>query len=180
MEDLSLHILDIAENSITAGATKIEIRIMEDIRGNLLTIEIEDNGKGMEKEMLKHARDPFYTTRTTREVGLGIPLLAQAARESKGTIEINSTKGKGTRISASFIYDDIDRKPMGDMGKTMSVLMLSGPDIDIYYEHKINDDTYTIDTSEIRRELDGIPINSPKIISIIQDSLSSWLRIKQI
>jgi anti-sigma regulatory factor (Ser/Thr protein kinase) len=180
MEDLSLHILDIAENSVTAGATKIEIRITEDIRGNLLIIEIEDNGKGMEEEMLKHACDPFYTTRKIREVGLGIPLLAQATRESNGTIEINSTKGKGTRISASFRYNDIDRKPMGDMGKTMSVLILSRPDMDIYYEHRINDETYTFDTSEIKKELDGIPINSPEVISIIKDSISTWLRLKQI
>ncbi|HDK16815.1 MAG TPA: ATP-binding protein, partial [Nitrospirae bacterium] len=81
MEDLSLHILDIAENSITAGASRIRIKIIEDIKANLLLIEISDNGKGMDREMFEHACDPFYTTRTTRRVGLGLPLLAQAARE---------------------------------------------------------------------------------------------------
>ncbi len=175
MEDLSLHILDVAENSITAGAGRIEIKIYEDTGANLLTVEISDNGKGMDKELLKNACDPFYTTRTTRRVGLGIPLLAQAARESNGDISVKSKIGEGTSIKASFQYDHIDRKPLGDIGQTIIILIMSNPDIDFLFEHKKNDDSYTLDTAEIKKELDGVPINTPEVINIIKDDISTWL-----
>lgn len=175
MEDLSLHILDIVENSITAGANSIEIKITEDIHANLLAIEIKDNGRGMDKKLLEHACDPFYTTRTTRRVGLGIPMLAQAAKESMGDIKVLSEKGKGTSIYASFQHDHIDRKPLGDIGKTLLVLLVSNPDIDFLFEHIINSDSYILNTSEIKKELDGVPINTPEVIKIIKDDISSWL-----
>ncbi len=175
MEDLSLHILDIAENSITAGADRIVIRVVEEIKKNLLLIEISDNGKGMNGEMLKHACDPFYTTRTTRRVGLGIPLLAQAARESMGDVNIKTGKGKGTTVTATFRYDHIDRKPLGDIGKTMIVLIASNPDIDFRFEHEKNGNIYILDTSEIKKELDGLPVNTPAVIKIIKDDISAWL-----
>ena len=175
MEDLSLHILDIAENSITAGASRIEIKIVEDTGANLLTVEISDNGKGMDKELLDNACDPFYTTRTTRRVGLGIPLLAQSARESSGDITVKSVKGEGTSIKASFQYDHIDRRPLGDIGQTMIILIMSNPDIDFLFEHTKNDNTYLLDTTEIKKELDGVPINTPEVIKIIKDDISTWL-----
>jgi hypothetical protein len=175
MEDLSLHILDVAENSITAGANKIKIEIVEDVKANLLTVEISDNGKGMDRELLENACDPFYTTRTTRRVGLGIPLLAQSARESNGDISVKSKKGEGTSIKASFQYDHIDRKPLGDIGQTMIILIMSNPDIDFLFEHKKNDNLYTLDTAEIKNELDGVPINTPEVIRIIKDDISAWL-----
>lgn len=175
MEDLSLHILDIAENSITAGADRIGITIREDVSSNLLAIEISDNGRGMDKEMFEHACDPFYTTRTTRKVGLGIPLLAQAAKECMGDIKISTEKGKGSTIKATFQHNHIDRKPLGDIGKTMMVLIVSNPDIDFRFEHSRDDDTYVLDTAEIKKELDGVPINTPEVIKIIKDSISTWL-----
>ncbi len=175
MEDLSLHILDIVENSITAGAKNIKIKIIEDIKSNILLIEISDNGKGMDEEMLKNACDPFYTTRTTRQIGLGIPLLAQAARESMGDINIKTEKGKGTTITANFQYNHIDRKPLGDIGKTMIVLIASNPDIDFIFEHMKNDNTYLLDTADIKKELEGIPINTPEVIRIIKNDISRWL-----
>jgi hypothetical protein len=175
MEDLSLHILDVAENSITAGANKIRIEIVEDVKANLLTVEISDNGKGMDRELLENACDPFYTTRTTRRVGLGIPLLAQSARESNGDISVKSKKGEGTSIKASFQYDHIDRKPLGDIGQTMIILIMSNPDIDFLLEHKKNDNSYTLDTAAIKNELDGVPINTPEVIRIIKDDISAWL-----
>ena len=175
MEDLSIHILDVAENSITAGAGRIAIKIYEDTGANLLTVEISDNGKGMDKELLKNACDPFYTTRTTRRVGLGIPLLAQAARESNVDISVKSKIGEGTSIKASFQYDHIDRKPLGDIGQTIIILIMSNPDIDFLFEHKKNDDSYTLDTAEIKKELDGVPINTPEVINIIKDDISTWL-----
>jgi K+-sensing histidine kinase KdpD len=148
MEDLSLHILDIAENSISASAKRIEIRIDEDEGNDLLTIEIKDDGKGMDEETLQKVLDPFFTTRTTRRVGLGLSLLAQATRESDGTIELDSKPGKGTKIKASFRYSHLDRKPMGDIDETLQTLVAGHPGIDFLYEHKKNNSTYRFDTRE--------------------------------
>jgi anti-sigma regulatory factor (Ser/Thr protein kinase) len=175
MEDLSLHILDIAENCITAEATKIEIKILEDTGANLMTVEVNDNGRGMERELLENATDPFYTTRTTRKVGLGIPLLAQSARESSGDISVESKKGEGTSIKATFQYDHIDRRPLGDIGQTIIILIMSNPDIDFLYEHRKNDSVYTLDTADIKEDLEGVPINTPEVIKIIKDDISAWL-----
>ncbi|HHE38370.1 MAG TPA: ATP-binding protein, partial [Candidatus Cloacimonetes bacterium] len=122
MEDLSLHILDVVENSITANASKIIIKIREEKEKDLLVIEIKDNGKGMNEETVKKVLDPFYTTRTTRRVGLGLSLLQQAAKESNGDFEINSKPGVGTEIKASFQDSHIDRKPIGDMNSTIVTL----------------------------------------------------------
>jgi signal transduction histidine kinase len=148
MEDLSLHILDIAENSITASAKRIEIRIDEDQAKDLLTIEIKDDGKGMDEQTLKKVLDPFFTTRTTRRVGLGLSLLAQAARESDGKIELDSRPGGGTTIRASFRYSHPDCKPMGDIDETLRTLVVGHPEIDFLYEHKKNNSVYRFDTRE--------------------------------
>ncbi len=175
MEDLSLHILDIVENSITAGAGRIKITIREDSKENLLLIQISDNGRGMEKEMFENALDPFHTTRTTRKVGLGIPFLAQAARECNGDIQITSEEGKGSSITATFQHNHIDRKPLGNIEDTMIVLIASNPDIDFILEHEKNKNKYLLDTSDIKKELDGVPINTPEVIKIIKDDISAWL-----
>lgn len=175
MEDLSLHILDIVENSIRAGATEIGIQIVENVRENILLIEIYDNGKGMSEEMVKQVSDPFFTTKTTRRIGLGIPLLIQAARETTGDVDIKTGKGEGTTITARFQYYHIDRKPLGDMEKTMSVLIASNPDIDFSFHHIRNNRSYTLNTAEIRKNLEGIPINAPKVIKYIKDDIREWL-----
>lgn len=151
MEDLSLHILDIAENSITASAKRIEIRIDEDQAKDLLTIEIKDDGKGMDEQTLKKVLDPFFTTRTTRRVGLGLSLLAQAARETDGNLELDSRNGEGTTVRASFRLSHPDRKPMGDILETIRTLVIGHPEIDFMYEHKKNDSIYRFDT----RKTDG-------------------------
>jgi K+-sensing histidine kinase KdpD len=148
MEDLSLHILDIAENSISASAKRIEIRIDEDEGKDLLTIEIKDDGNGMDEETLQKVLDPFFTTRTTRRVGLGLSLLAQATRESDGTIELDSRPGEGTTIKASFRYSHLDRKPMGDIDETLRTLVVGHPGVDFLYEHRKNNSTYRFDTRE--------------------------------
>lgn len=175
MKDLSLHILDVVENCITAEATRIEVKIAEDTDENLLTVEMNDNGKGMSEELLNNATDPFYTTRSTRNVGLGIPLLAQSAKESNGEISVKSKIGEGTSIKATFQYDHIDRRPLGDIGQTIIILIMSNPDIDFLFEHKKNDKLYTLDTAEMKMELDGIPINNPEVIKIINNDIRAWL-----
>jgi anti-sigma regulatory factor (Ser/Thr protein kinase) len=175
MEDLSLHILDIAENSLTAGASKIQITISEEIKKNLLRIEIIDNGRGMDENTIKKALDPFFTTKTTRRVGLGISFLAQSARESMGNISVASKKGEGTTITADFQYDHIDRKPLGDIEKTLIVLIAGNPEIDFVFKHKRNNHEYRIDTTILKKTLKGIPINHPIVIKYIKDGIKQWL-----
>ncbi|RJQ47866.1 MAG: ATP-binding protein [Nitrospiraceae bacterium] len=175
MKDLSLHILDIAENSINAGATEIRIRIVEDIKENLLLIEISDNGRGMDDETLKKVCDPFFTTKACKRTGLGLPLLAQSAKECCGDLTIRTAKGSGTTISAAFQYDHIDRKPLGDMTETLIVLIASHPEIDFIYKHRKNESAYIMNTALLREELDGIPMNSPEVIKFIKDDINAWL-----
>ena len=146
-----MHILDIAENSIASSAGRIEIRIEEDTGRDVLTIEIKDDGKGMDEQTLHKTLDPFFTTRTTRRVGLGLPLLAQAARQTDGKIELDSKPGQGTTVKATFSLSHLDRQPMGDMQETIRTLVAGHPEIDFLYEYKTNDSIYHFDT----RETDG-------------------------
>jgi signal transduction histidine kinase len=152
MEDLSLHILDIVENSIAAMAGRIEIRIEENQARDLVTIEIKDDGNGMDEQTLKKALDPFFTTRKTRRVGLGLSLLAQAARDSEGTFDLSSKPGEGTTVNATFRLSHPDCKPMGDIGQTMQVLVIAHPEIEFLYEHKKDNSVYHFDTRETGRE----------------------------
>jgi nitrogen-specific signal transduction histidine kinase len=133
-------------------AKRIEIRIDEDRARDLVAIEIKDDGKGMDEQTVKKALDPFYTTRTTRRVGLGLSLLAQAAEESEGTFDLSSSPGKGTTVNATFRLSHPDCKPMGDIVQTMQVLIMSHPEIDFLYEHKSDNSTYRFDTREVRKE----------------------------
>ncbi|UCC97041.1 MAG: ATP-binding protein [Phycisphaerales bacterium] len=152
MEDLSLHILDIAENSISGSARRIEIRIDEDAANDVLTIEIKDDGKGMDEQTLQRALDPFFTTRTTRRVGLGLSLLAQASRQSDGTMELDSRPGEGTTVKATFCPSHPDCKPMGDIYETMRTLVAGHPQIDFLFEHRKNGAVYRFDTRETDRK----------------------------
>lgn len=152
MEDLSLHILDIAENSISASAKRIEIRIDQDKAKDLLTVEIKDDGKGMDEQTLQKVLDPFFTTRTTRKVGLGLSLLAQAARQSDGKIELSSGPGKGTTVKAVFRLSHPDCKPVGDIHETIRTLVAGYPGTDFLYEHKKNGSIYRFDTRETHKK----------------------------
>ena len=151
MEDLSLHILDVAENSIMASASKIEIRITEDKANDLLTIEISDDGKGMDEETLKKALDPFFTTRKTRRVGLGLSMLAQAARQAGGQMDVSSRPNEGTDVRATFHLSHPDCKPMGDIAETVRTLVIAHPEIDFVFEHKSNGSIYRFDSREIEK-----------------------------
>lgn len=150
MEDISLHILDIVENSIVAKAKRIEIRVIEDIEENLFIVEIEDDGEGMDEATVKRVLDPFFTTRTTRKVGLGLPMLAQSAKESGGNIEISSQVGKGVKVKATFQYNHPDRRPLGDMKATLMTLISSHPEIDFLYEYKKGEEVLRLDTRDIK------------------------------
>ena len=138
MEDLSLHVLDVAENALAAGADRIEVRILEESRGNTLSIEIKDNGFGMDEETASLALDPFYSSKPGKRVGLGLPLLAQAAGETGGSIEIKTMPGQGTVVRATFRPDHPDLKPMGDMLETMAALACAHPQVAFVFEHRRN------------------------------------------
>lgn len=171
MEDISLHILDIAENSVAAKADKIKIKITEDKKKDLLSVEISDNGSGMDEETTKKALDPFYTTKTTRRFGLGLPLLYEAAKAANGGLSIKSKKGKGTKMKATFQHSHIDCKPLGDIGQTIITLVIGNPEVDIIYMHKKNSNNYCLNTREIKTRLKDKPINSPEGIRMLKEDL---------
>jgi anti-sigma regulatory factor (Ser/Thr protein kinase) len=171
MEDLSLHILDIVENSITAGADLVCITVKEDIAKDLLMIEISDNGSGMSDAILKKADDPFFTRKTTRRVGLGLSLLRQAAEMAKGSFSIESREGEGTLVRARFQHSHIDRQPLGNITETMETLVIGNPSVDFCYEHIRNGRSSTFDTREMRKGLGAISLSSPKGIRMIRDCL---------
>lgn len=176
MEDLSLHILDIVENSIAAGANRIEIKVVEDIKKDILSVEIIDNGKGISEDVIQKTVDPFYTTRTTRRVGLGLSMLFQSAKEAGGGMTITSEKGEGTIVSAYFKYSHIDRKPMGNIADTLCILIAGNPDIDFLYEHKLKSSIYSIDTVEVRKELGDVPLNFPDVIEAVRKDIEEGLK----
>jgi len=150
MEDISLHILDIVENSIRALASTVKIRIEENIEKDRLVLEIEDDGKGMDGATIKKALDPFFTTKTTRRVGLGIPFLNQAARETGGKLEIVSQVGKKTKVRATFCYSHPDRKPLGNIKETLLVLTAGYPEVDFIYEHKKENRIYRWNSKKVK------------------------------
>jgi len=150
VQDLSLHILDIAENSTRAEAKLVEILIVEDEEGDMLKVKIRDDGKGMRGEALRRVADPFYTTKSGRRVGLGLALLAQAAREAEGHFEVTSEPGTGTEIKAVFRYSHPDRKPLGDLAATVETLVAGNPGVDFVYEHRKGMEGTRFDTRKIR------------------------------
>lgn len=172
MEDLSLHILDIAENSINAGAKRIEINIDVDSTKDLLTIEIKDDGKGMNEEVVKNVTDPFYTSRTTRKVGLGLPMLKEAAEAANGKVEINSQPGSGTKVTASFQLSHIDRKPIGHMAETVVALIAGNPNTEICYIEKSDNKQFIFTTREIKNRIKDVQINSPEVLIFIRNYIN--------
>ena len=165
MKELSLNILDITYNSIKAGADSIEIGISESTTGNLIEIEIRDNGCGMDDEFLRRVTDPFVTTRTTRKVGLGIPLFKQSAEDAGGTFTITSKVGEGTAVYASFQLDHLDRAPIGDMGSTLVSLIQANDQIRFIYRHKTDQGTFVLDTDELHAQLGDVPLSEPAVLS---------------
>ena len=176
MKELSLNILDITENSVKAKASLTKIEITED--GGSLVITVTDDGTGMTKETLNAVTNPFYTTRTTRKVGLGIPLFKAAAEQTGGKIEINShhisefPDSHGTRISASFDKTHIDCPPLGDVISTVVTLIQGHPDTDFLFIHRIDGFEISLDTREMRAILDGVALNSFEVLEWVEDNLS--------
>lgn len=172
MTELSLHILDIAQNSLKAGCTLTEIEIKADTKANSLVIRVSDNGCGMSKEQLARVTDPFFTTRTTRKVGLGISLFKLAAEQTGGSLTIQSTQGIGTTLTAVFVLSSIDRMPLGDIGSTVFTLITCNPDLDFLFTYTVDDRSFTLDTREMRVILQGVPFTAPEVMVYIKETLA--------
>ena len=171
MKELSLNVLDVTENSVKAGAKNIDVFLIEDENG-ILTLTIGDNGCGMTPEVVKSVIDPFYTTRTTRKVGLGVPLLKMAAEQTGGSIDIKSEVGVGTTVTATFDTKSIDFTPIGDMVATMTTLIMGAPDRDFEYIHKKPGAEVTLSTTALREVLGDVSLGEPEIIAWIKDYLT--------
>ncbi len=171
MIQLALHILDIVENSTRAGAKLVTVDIAEDLQQDLLRIDIEDDGCGMSDEELNRVLDPFYTTKEVRRVGLGLPLLCQAAQQCGGRFDIVSKAGSGTKVHAEFRHGHLDRQPMGDMAGAITALIAGNAAVDFVYRHHNGDQVALIDTREIKKEIEGVPINHPEVLNFIREKI---------
>lgn len=171
MQELSMNILDVAENAVRAGAALIEITVDEQPAADRLTVVIADNGCGMTTEQVKNVTDPFFTTRTTRKVGLGVPFFKMAAEITGGSFSITSELGKGTTVTAVFVRSSIDRMPLGNMNETIVSLIQCNPETDFLYTRRFGADGFCLDTRQFRAELGGIPLNEPKVAKFIAEFL---------
>lgn len=175
MRELSLHILDIAENSISAGASKVEILVKEDTLNDELWISVKDNGKGMDEEFLAIVMNPFVTSRTTRKVGLGIPLLKQAAEACNGGMTIDSQPGKGTELTTKFQDSHIDRMPLGNLADTFLSLLIGTPGVNWVLHYQVNEQTFHFDDSEVKRVLDGMPLTDYRVIEYLTNTIQNGI-----
>jgi K+-sensing histidine kinase KdpD len=175
LKDLSLHILDLVENAIAAKAKKIEISIQEDPEEDRLVIEIKDDGVGMDHEASQKAVDPFFTTRSSRRVGLGLSLMAQAAREAGGRLRIESELEKGTKVVTTFQYHHIDRKPLGDMMETMTTLLLGNPELEISYRHQKDGKSYELSSQMLRERFKNQSLTRPEVIQWVRKHIREGL-----
>jgi anti-sigma regulatory factor (Ser/Thr protein kinase) len=173
MKELALHILDLANNSISAKADTVEIIIDEQIKDNTLKIYINDNGKGMSKEMVSLVSDPFTTSRKTRKVGLGIPLTKHSAEQCNGYLKIESQEGTGTKVEVMFEYDHIDRPVVGDISSVIMILVSSNQRIK--YTQIVGGESFEFDTDEIKRELETDNLQSPALQKMLKEYIESNL-----
>lgn len=174
MEELSLHILDIAQNSISAGATKVEITVSYDEQN--VTITVKDNGYGMDDDMVKSILDPFTTSRTTRKIGLGIPLLKQSCEQSGGQLKILSQKGVGTTIVATFEKNNFDRPPLGNFGQTISALISCNPSVNFICIFANKDSKYSLSTKELTDVLGEVPVSNPEVAAFIENDVNCGVK----
>ena len=172
MRELSLNILDIAQNSISAGAPLITIEVSENRTDQTLLIGICDNGRGMSEEQVKSVIDPFFTTRTTRKVGMGIPLFKMAAEQTGGSLEIKSELGVGTEVKAYFKTDSVDFTPLGDVASTIQMLITMNTDRDFVYKHKVDEKEFVCDTREIKEILGDVPLDTYEVSQWLKDFIT--------
>ncbi|MDD2397582.1 MAG: HAMP domain-containing sensor histidine kinase [Tissierellia bacterium] len=172
-----MHILDIAMNSIKADASLVEINIEDSIKNNRLMITIADNGKGMSEDVINRVTNPFYTTRSTRKVGLGIPMLKEACERCNGYLKIESKIGVGTKVFCNFERDNIDRAPLGSMGETIMAIINSGDNFELIYTHKTDTGEFIFDTSEVKGMIEGIDIKDIGVLLWIKEYINENVNI---
>jgi hypothetical protein len=173
MREIALHLLDIAENSAAAESTKVSIEVREDLLNDLLIASVIDDGRGMDAETAQNVQDPFYTTRTTRNVGLGIPLLKLAAEQAEGRFSLQSEPGKGTRVEAEFRHSNIDRMPLGDLSSTFLTVLISHPEIDWTLKYQVTEKKnesrdFVFESAELKSELGEIPLTEPEVLAFVR------------
>ncbi len=177
MREIALHLLDIAENSVAAQARNITISVVEDLYNDKLTASVEDDGCGMEAEMVARVVDPFVTSRTTRKVGLGIPLLKAAAEACNGSLAIQSAPGKGTLLRVEFQRSHIDRMPLGDLAGTFLTLVIAFPGIHWKFEYRVKlpetgeEQVFLFDDQPVKNELQGVSLCQPEVLSYLRETL---------
>jgi hypothetical protein len=172
MREISEHILDIAQNSVVADASEINLSVLADTAKDLLTVTILDNGKGMDAAMVESVLSPFTTSRTTRKVGLGIPMFRETALTSNGSFDITSTPGKGTRVTATLEISSIDRPPLGALADTLHILIISNPDIEFIVRMVCDEREEILDTRELRTVLGSVALNNPEVSAWIREALT--------
>ena len=172
MRELSLNILDVAQNSFTAGASLITVEVLENTEEHTLLIGIYDNGKGMSEEQVKSVVDPFYTTRTTRKVGMGIPLFKMAAEMTGGSLEIKSRLSVGTEVRALFKTDSVDFTPLGDVASTVVMLITMNTDRDFIYRRRVDSNEFVLDTREIKKILGDVPLDTYEVSEWLKDYIN--------
>ncbi|NMA65044.1 MAG: ATP-binding protein [Clostridiaceae bacterium] len=172
MQEISLHILDLIQNSIEAEAIFAKLEIIEDNKKDILLIKVSDNGKGMDAKMSQLVLSPFVTTRTTRRIGLGLPLINMNAQNCGGYLNINSKPNKGTVVEIMFKHSHIDRPPMGNLIETIKTVLIGNPDLDFQYEHKVNEKCFSFSAKEIYEALGEIDLSHPDIIKWLEDWLT--------
>jgi hypothetical protein len=177
LEDLSAHVLDIAENSVMAGADTITIEIRESVKDDVLVFSVEDNGRGMSEDFIARVTDPFTTTRTTRRVGMGLPFLKQSAELCGGGLDIKSKVGAGTKITATFQDSSVDRPPLGDIPATVMTLVMGSPEVHWRYSHRTDGGEFLLDSDDIIDALDGDRemLRSPEIGLWLKEFISEGL-----
>lgn len=176
MTEIALNVLDVVQNSVRAKASLIYIRITADTGTDMMDISIEDNGCGMTKEQVEHVTDPFFTTRTTRKIGLGVPFFKYSAECTGGSFSIESHVGKGTKVLARYVLSSIDRMPLGDMCATMHTLITLNTEIDFVYTYVVDGRQFVLDTREFREILGKIAFDTPEVSAYIRDFLSENTR----
>lgn len=175
MRELALHILDIAENSISAGASRVEIVVNQDSLDDELWILVKDNGRGMDEELLARVMDPFVTSRTTRKVGLGIPLLKQAAEACNGGLTLESQPGIGTELTVKFQNSHIDRMPLGNLADTFLSLLLGTPEVNWVLHYQVDDQVFDFDDTEVKQVLDGMPLTDYRVIEYLTNTIQDGI-----
>ncbi len=177
MHEISLHILDLVENSTGAGASIVSVSVEEDSRRDELRIRIADNGKGMDASLVSKVTDPFVTSRTTRKVGLGLPLMDMTTRMCGGKLQIESVVGSGTTVDAAWQLSHLDRPPLGNMASTVKAILVMNPGILFRYVHTVDDRSFSLDSGEIRAALGDLPLTQPEVLDWIDQYLKENLSI---